>query len=190
LALGPLPPAGEERDSGGRTMGVTSSVSTSVEKNFGSRTSPPSRRGTGLRQRDDGGGLKHLAMAEKKCGCRTYTPHLRSILAKWTAFRQLIVADGFGPHAGALLADLRGQASSVNRTRLVNREPIVDFIATPSAINCASGAWWHVTARRHRAWLHISRTARHTDDRSSIASTLASAVGPILPGQARRSDAA
>jgi hypothetical protein len=75
-----------KRDPGERTMGVTSSVSTSVEKNFGSRTShPPRPEATGVRRQDDGDGVNCTrSRRRKKYGCRTYpsAPDRRASSAK------------------------------------------------------------------------------------------------------------
>src|SRR5262245_4554022 len=72
--------AGRKRDSAKRTMGVELTSLRSKDlgigrKNFGARTYPLAMAApvdaTGLRFKDDRGGLEHLAMTKNKIGCRT-----------------------------------------------------------------------------------------------------------------------
>jgi hypothetical protein len=78
------PLAGEERDSDKRTMGGNNLRSDMSEKNYRCRTyTPGGRRGTGLRQKDDGVGLtsrpqglagRMRSTSRRNYRCRTYTP--------------------------------------------------------------------------------------------------------------------
>ena len=138
---------------------------------------------------------------EKNSRCKSYTPFQRLLCGKLFSFIQVLVVHlmSWLAHLAEPMLCLFLRAALLGRT-IWPAAIESDSLTAQRWLNCNDISCAHQLrfmsfiarerARRHRAWLHISRIARQGDDTSSTASISASAGGAILAGQDRRSGAA